>query len=505
MNLLNMSFLSSVNELWNHGTYWNEIFQVMLICALLLLAQGVRRRIPFLRNMLIPTSVIAGLLGLGLKVLFNQTGMNIQGLPLIDGEFMNVITYHTLAVGFIAIGFVSSQKKRVKDGSAIKSGLLIASTYTLQGIVGVAATIVLAAIFSGIGSGFAISNAPYAGIILPLAFGQGPGQAGNFGTTYQALSGEFAQYALAGGRDFGLTLAAIGTLVAVVFGTIFLNIFAAKGHVVREKDAETKVIVEAANPVDVEGEIAATESTDKLAVQIAIVGLTYLVTFLLMFALTELFVTVLGVVFLRPLLWGFNFLFALLVTVLVKTIYNRMRARKVIKRGYINNYLMSRISGTAFDFMIVTAIVSIELENIAEPSIMATLIVLSIIGTIITFFYVYYVTKKHFKSRFIYSFVTFFGNLTGTASNGLALLREIDPELKSGASDDLIEGSTTAIAFGAPILAVLSFVYQGTFGLYLSLGLMVVYFILTFGGLVIFSRHKDKQLAKPLKGGGGKD
>ena len=81
----------------------------------------------------------------------------------------------------------------------------------------------------GIGNNFAINNAPYAGIILPLAFGQGPGQAGNFGTTYQNLTGEFAQFALAGGRDFGLALAALGTLAAVIPGTIFSQSCCRKG------------------------------------------------------------------------------------------------------------------------------------------------------------------------------------------------------------------------------------------------------------------------------------
>jgi len=496
MNLLNMTFLSSVSDLWNHATYWNELFQIMLICGLLILAHVIRRNIPFLRKMLIPTSVIAGFIGLGFKYLFNETGMQIDGMPLIDSEFMNVITYHALAFGFIAIGFVSRNKKKVKDGSAVKSGLLIASSYMLQGIVGLAASIILANVFIALGGGFSISNAPYAGIILPLAFGQGPGQAGNFGTTYQGLSDEFAQYALSGGRDFGLALAALGTLAAVIPGTIFLNIAASKGHVTREFDVETKVFSESENPVEVEGEIASTESTDKLAVQIAIVGITYLATFLLMFGLTELFVNALGIAFLRPLLWGFNFLFALLVTVLIKSIYNKLRSKNVIKRGYVNNYMMNRISGTAFDFMIITAIISIEIANISEPSILTLLIVLTTLGTIVTSLYVYFVTKNYFKKSFIYNFIVFYGNLTGTASNGLALLREIDPELKSGASDNLIEGSTFAILFGAPILAILSFVYRGAMGLYVSLAILIVYFVLSFGGLILFSRHKEKQLAK---------
>lgn len=347
-----------------------------------------------------------------------------------------------------------------------------------------------------IGTGdYTLVKAPYAGIILPLAFGQGPGQAGNFGQTYQSLgTTEFAQYVLTGGRDFGLALAALGTLAAVIPGTVYLNLLVKQGKIKRELDAETKVIAEAANPVEVEGEIASTESTDKLAVQLSIVGITYLVTYLVMFGLTSLFVDVLGIQFLQPLLWGFNFLFALLVTVLVKAIYNKLRAKHVIKRGYINNYMMSRISGTAFDFMIVTSIMSIEIANISEPSILTLLIVLPIVGTILTTVYVYIISKRHFKSRFVQTFLVFYGNLTGTASNGLALLREIDPELQSGASDDLIEGSTFAILFGAPILFILGIVYQGALGWYLSLGLLTVYFVLSYIGLVWFSKRKEKKI-----------
>lgn len=496
MSLLgNISTLESAT-LWDFSVYWQDLFQIMLICALLLLAHMVRRKIPVLRRYLIPTAIIAGFFGLGLKYLFNSVGAEIQGKALIDNDFLNTITYHTLAIGFISIGFVTSKNKREKDGSAIKGGLLISSSYALQGAVGLLVSLGIGLLFSKIGNGdFTLAKAPYAGIILPLAFGQGPGQAGNFGQTYQSLgTTEFAQYALAGGRDFGLALAALGTLAAVIPGTVFLNLLAKQGKIKRELDAETKVIAEAANPVEVEGEIASTESTDKLAVQLSIVGITYLVTYLVMFGLTSLFVDVLGIQFLQPLLWGFNFLFALLVTVLVKAIYNKLRAKRVIKRGYINNYMMSRISGTAFDFMIVTSIMSIEIANISEPSILTLLIVLTIVGTILTTVYVYIISKRHFKSRFVQTFLVFYGNLTGTASNGLALLREIDPELQSGASDDLIEGSTFAILFGAPILFILGIVYQGALGWYLSLGLLTVYFVLSYIGLVWFSKRKEKKI-----------
>ena len=57
----------------------------------------------------------------------------------------------------------------------LRADFLIASTYTIQGIVGIVASIILANIFLGIGGSFAINN-PLCGLFCPA--GQGPGQAG---------------------------------------------------------------------------------------------------------------------------------------------------------------------------------------------------------------------------------------------------------------------------------------------------------------------------------------
>ena len=58
---------------------------------------------------------------------------------------------------------------------------------------------------------------PASGIILCFGYGQGTGQALNYGSTYQ-------EYGLVGGRSFGLTIAALGFLSASIGGVIYLNI-----------------------------------------------------------------------------------------------------------------------------------------------------------------------------------------------------------------------------------------------------------------------------------------
>jgi ESS family glutamate:Na+ symporter len=50
-----------------------------------------------------------------------------------------------------------------------------------------------------------------------------------------------------------------------------------------------------------------------------------------------------------------------------------------------------------------------------------------------------------------------YGMLTGTISSGVLLLREIDPEFKTPASNNLLLGSSFGIGFGFPLLLLVNF------------------------------------------------
>ena len=94
---------------------------------------------------------------------------------------------------------------------------------------------------------------------------------------------------------------------------------------------------------------------------------TYLLTYLLIRGLTA------GITAVSPgagktvnsLLWGFNFIIGSLVAVLVKLFLSRMKRLRFMERQYQNNYLLNRISGFAFDLMIVAGIASIRLEDLS--------------------------------------------------------------------------------------------------------------------------------------------
>ena len=54
-----------------------------------------------------------------------------------------------------------------------------------------------------------------------------------------------------------------------------------------------------------------------------------------------------------------------------------------------------------------------------------------------------------------------FGMLTGTASNGMILLREIDPRLETPAASNMVYSGLPAIAFGGGLLLILGYCPKG--------------------------------------------
>lgn len=433
---------------------WGPIIQIGIIAGLILLANTLRQKVRFIRNSLMPTAVLAGFILLALRSLGFLHG--------ISTNFLEGITYHAIALGFIALSLRAPEKGQDKGVLlASKNGALIVSTYLVQALVGLGVTVFLAATFMP--DVFKAS-----GLLLPMAYGQGPGQANNVGTTYEALG-------MAGGRSFGLSLAAMGYLCACVVGVICLNVFNKRGKVNRTEEMEEISGSVTVDTFQDKNEIPVSESIDRFSIQAALVCLVYLFTYLLtlgIVTLLEKFAPGLAAT-VSTLLWGFNFIIGSLVATAVRAFMNKMRKAKIMTRQYQNNYLLSRLSGVAFDFMIVAGIASIDISDLSGNWV--PFIIMAILGGVATYAYLYAVCKKLYPDYFYEGFVSMYGMLTGTISSGVLLLREIDPELKTPASNNLITGSSFGIAFGAPILLIISFAAKSDVAVYASIGIIAAY------------------------------
>ena len=172
------------------ANFWESnvwgFFNVLAVVLMgLLAANTLKRKIPFLKKSLIPTSVLAGTVLLIIASIYKA----ITGDVLFDtalfaksgSAYLEMITYHTLALGFIAATLKTTKthlnKKRTKE--IFNTGVTTVSTYLLQGVFGIGITIIAALVLKDFFSA--------SGILLAFGFGQGTGQAMNYGMIYEEL------------------------------------------------------------------------------------------------------------------------------------------------------------------------------------------------------------------------------------------------------------------------------------------------------------------------------
>lgn len=438
---------------------WQLLVQIFIIATALIAANIVRRKVRLLSRSLLPSALIGGLLILCLKAI-----PSFQAL--LDKSIMELITYHTLGIGFIALALknnnIESHSSTLK---VTETGAVTAATYVLQAIVGLAVSVPLFLLWNK--DSFFYTS----GLLLPMGFGQGPGQALNIGSTYQIAAEE--QGIAFHGVDFGLSIATTGFLVGSLVGVIYMNILRRRGRL----RIKTGDFVERYTLRDYEGqnEIPHSDSIDKLTVQVSLVLLVYGAVFLFMNSIQNIDMGGFGKT-LKPLIWGFNFLWGTIFGVLLKRLLRRSKEAKLIHREYTNNYLLNRISGLCFDAMIVAGTAAISFDNLR--GLWLPLAIICTLGTIFTFLFIRKASDRLYPGYDHEGFFSMFGMLTGTASNGMILLREIDPKFETPAANNLVLQSIPAILFGFPILILVGFAPTSLTNTLISLGILIVLFIL---------------------------
>ena len=457
---------------------WAGMLQFGLLSVVLLLANSLRRKIPFLRKSLLPTAVLGGFIIFIVRIfgVFDQ---------FFDNSFLDMVVYHTIAIGFISLGLktnlIKNSKKydtARKDG--FNSGLIIVGSYLVQGIVGLTLTIIMAAtIFPNL--------FPAAGIILPLGFGQGPGQANNFGSNYEII------YNFIGGKSWGLSIASLGFVWATIPGVIYLSRLKKNGKLILNS-TKKNLADEIEQIHGLPDEIPLAEAIDKFTVQVSLVMLVFVTTFGFMYGIDQIFLEsgmlgTFGVNTLRPLIWGFNFIFGTLFALLYKQIFNRLKEVKLMTHSYTNNFMLNRIAGFVFDYMIIASIALINIQVLIN--LWLPLLIVTTAGGLVTFVYLKYIAKIFYSKYELEGFLSMYGTMTGTASTGIALLRETDPNFETPAANNLVLGSTYAIAFGFPLLLLLGFAPRFPF---IVLVLLIVFCSIILA--ILFRQQIWKRLKK---------
>ena len=448
----------------NYDAVWAFLVQIGLLLMFMMVGNILRRTIPLFRKCLVPSALLGGAVLLAVDITCKQFG-----ILLVDNRLMQVITYHCLAIGFAAMSLKTEKSThKTTRTQVIEYGALQGGTYMLQAFVGLGLTLILFLLTRG---GRVISYV--CGLILPLAFGQGPGNALSWDINFTNTPA--AQFA--GNGSFGLSLASIGFVVASVFGVLYINIYKKRGTLHIRPARPDGEFIDQTNPSG--GEIPDSESVDKFTLQAGFVALAY--------ALSFGFMCLLGILsdFTNSIAWGFNFLWASLAGMVIRFAVKLLRRYSLMHREYINNYQMDRISGFSFDLMIVAGVSAIEINDI--KNYILPIVILSLAGTVITYVYIRKVAKECFKDFEHEFFLMSFGTFTGTASNGMILMKEIDPGLRSPTSSLYILSNFPAMVMIAPLLLLLSFAGRSLMNASIACG---IFFTLWLGYTVFLFRRR---------------
>lgn len=466
-----------VNET-NWVEVWRPAKQIIFLMMLLGISLIIKSNIGFFKKHLIPTTLFGGLIGFIIgQVIWPEV---FNWAPVFDSDMLLNLVYHAMSVGFIAMAL--KKRKRRSTENITNTGFAIVNTYILQATLGLGAMMLLVVtILPQFENIF--------GVLLPLAFAQGPGQAAATGTSLEVLG-------MFNGAKAGVALATFGFLWAIIGGIPFMNILRRK----YKKQKTTAEMAKVETDPDVHQHTAKVPRTlfmDELTVQVVLIGVVYLLTYLVLIGLEA----ILGKgSTLMTVFWGFQFLFGTLIALLVRKILNVMQKKEVIKSDYADNYLLQRVSSSAFDIMIIASICAITLDSVIQY--IWPLLILSTLGGIFTMIYSYKISKWMYKKEQMEHAIGLYGMWTGTIVTGMALLKEVDPEGKTSVPESLVLGSGVGAIVGVPLMMILAVPISAWAdnkpNLYLvTFGLFAVYSVVCFLGIYfskkIYARRRAKK------------
>ncbi|MBN2559151.1 MAG: sodium:glutamate symporter [Clostridia bacterium] len=442
----------------NNG--WEGLLQFVFLFVLMGAALLVKNSFKLFRKHLIPLSILAGLMGLVL-------GPDILKLIPFDRDLLTKAVYHMLALGFISLGLKERMNKKSED--IINTGFFTVTTYAVQGIVGLAVSLALAALFYP-------DLFKSMGMLLPLGFAQGPGQAVSIGLQWEEIG-------FADGGNVGLSVATIGFLWALIGGVPFMNFLVRKNRKVRMREVRPDLDnVDGLSPDTEEHTIKIKKSVymDELAIQFVLIGVTYALTYAFMLGLSAL-LEPLGTFgnTLSGLLWGFNFLWGAIFAMGIRKLLDALRKKNIVRQHYADNFMLQRISSTLFDLMITASISAVSIAVLGRY--LGPVLVLTTVGGVFMIFYSYYMSRWVYKKDTIEHMVTIYGTWTGTITTGMALLKELDPDGRTHVPENIVIGSGIAAAAGIILMMILNL---ATMAEVTGNG---IYYIWTFIALALYS------------------
>ena len=397
---------------------WTLFVDIGIISLLLLLGKLMRVKIKFIQKLFIPPSLLAGFIGLAL----GPHGFDVLPISSQTGTYAGIL----IAFIFGALPLTSQKTKGNQEIGAMwvysQAGMLL--QWAFGGLLGL---LVLSQFWP---------LSPAFGITMPSGYCGGHGTAAAIGQAFGQL-----------GQDEILTLAmtaaTFGIVASVILGLIFVKWGTKNKHTAYLADYKDLPSELRTGLLPQEKRESMGESTCS---SISIDSLTFNLAIISAIALGGYGISKLAAYYMP----GFElpvFSCAFVAGIIIKKMLDKTRASESICPQTVGH-----ISGTMTDYLVAFGIASIKLSVVLEYIVPLAILLLS--GLVVTLIYVFFMGRKLMKECWFEKALFTWGWFTGTMAMGIALLRVVDPKMKSRCMDSY----ALAYLFIAPVeIALITF------------------------------------------------
>ena len=397
---------------------WTLFVDIGIISLLLLLGKLMRVKIKFIQKLFIPPSLLAGFIGLAL----GPHGFDILPISSQTGTYAGIL----IAFIFGALPLTSQKTKGNQEIGAMwvysQTGMLL--QWAFGGLLGL---LVLSQFWP---------LSPAFGITMPSGYCGGHGTAAAIGQAFGQL-----------GQDEILTLAmtaaTFGIVASVILGLIFVKWGTKNKHTAYLADYKDLPSELRTGLLPQEKRESMGESTCS---SISIDSLTFNLAIISAIALGGYGISKLAAYYMP----GFElpvFSCAFVAGIIIKKMLDKTRASESICPQTVGH-----ISGAMTDYLVAFGIASIKLSVVLEYIVPLAILLLS--GLAVTLIYVFFMGRKLMKECWFEKALFTWGWFTGTMAMGIALLRVVDPKMKSRCMDSY----ALAYLFIAPVeIALITF------------------------------------------------
>ncbi|MDO4756864.1 MAG: sodium/glutamate symporter [Parabacteroides sp.] len=391
---------------------WMLFVDIGIISALLLVGKWMRVRIKWIQQLFIPPSLLAGFMGLAL-------GANGLGwLPLSNevGTYAGILI--ALIFGALPLTSKKAEKKEMGVGpmwAYSQAGFLF--QWAFGGLLG----LLVLNHFWPLSPGF--------GITMPSGFCGGHG-------TAAAVGHAFGQLGYDEILTLAMTAATFGIVASVILGLVWIKWGTKRKYTSFLSDYEDL-------PEELRTGLLPEEKRESMGSStcssISMDSLTYNLAIICLIALGGYGVSQLVTHYLP----GFElpvFSCAFVVGILLKKIFDHTRISH-----YLCPQTVGHISGSLTDYLVAFGIASIKLSVVVTYIVPLSILLLS--GLALVSLYVFFMAKKLMKEYWFEKALFTWGWYTGTMAMGIALLRVVDPKMRSHCLDSY----ALAYLFIAPV------------------------------------------------------